>query len=183
MFQNWGGRETFIPCLRQALQKTPTPFLETSVRHWVDLLNFCQLFYPIQFSSLHHTKYPLRIQIQLTHTPVTLLNTSTRFHWTVSGSSGVHHKHSSLLNNINFAWFTVGLFFRNNTKWVFNSFHNWLSILQNHKRTNFDFHVLHATIWANSPIYWKSQPFRSLCSHALLITKKNQESIESMDFF
>ena len=32
-----------------------------------------------------------------------------------------------------------------------------------------DFHVLHATAWANSPICWKSQPFRSLCIRALLI--------------
>ena len=31
-----------------------------------------------------------------------------------------------------------------------------------------DFTALHATIWANSPICWKSQTFRSLCSHSLL---------------
>ena len=32
-----------------------------------------------------------------------------------------------------------------------------------------DFTALYATAWVNSPISWKSQPFRFLCSHALLI--------------
>ena len=44
----------------------------------------------------------------------------------------------------------------------------------------------HAIIWDNSPIFWKSQPFRSLCSHALFIPELRNflehfatESIES----
>ena len=44
-----------------------------------------------------------------------------------------------------------------------------------------DFITLYATIWVNFPICWKSQPFRSLYSYALLIPifseSKNQQSM------
>ena len=40
-----------------------------------------------------------------------------------------------------------------------------------------DFHVLHATAWASSPICSRSQSFRTLFSHFLLNPKK-EESIE-----
>ena len=39
-----------------------------------------------------------------------------------------------------------------------------------------DFTALHATAWANSPIYWKFQPLRSLCSHASLIKKMSKSN-------
>ena len=45
-----------------------------------------------------------------------------------------------------------------------------LPALASEPRTS-DFTALHATIWADPPICWQSQPFRSLCSHALLIPK------------
>ena len=75
-------------------------------------------------------------------------------------------------------------------------FHNWLQsvqILQNHERTKkiqqqnvtltgkwtqaltfLWLSVLCATIWTNSPIYWKPHPFGSLYSHTLLIPKKSK---------
>ena len=38
----------------------------------------------------------------------------------------------------------------------------------------YDFTALHATIWAIFPVCWKSEAFRSLYSHALLIPKTSK---------
>ena len=45
-----------------------------------------------------------------------------------------------------------------------------------------DFHILHAIAWANSLTCWKSQPFRSLHFHTLLIPKINVTATFAVSF-